>query len=229
MVELGLVPPKVARRAVRILVLTVRFATARRRATPPWSSPESDRSPHAPERGLSVFDRRGIGSRTRNLTQGTGKVRSSRDSWSDWPWIVGSGGPGRAQEAIKDRGHGRSDLHDGRVSRRLARSLAPRPRRRVGAATAPTRYLSGGRRKPPWPRTEVGEWSPRDEKSLYNWPGRENLQSRTSDGEQVVRLGPLAWLSNPRLAGSSHPAGASPAVPQGAWNALGRPRSRGLS
>src|SRR5262249_49575558 len=101
--------------------------------------------------------------------------------------------------------------------------------RRAGTVTAPTRYLSGGRREPPWPRTELGEWSPRDEKSLYNRPGREDLQSRTSDREQVVRLGPLARLSNPRIAGSSNPGGAPPAVPQGARNALGRPRGRGLS
>ena len=98
-----------------------------------------------------------------------------------------------------------------------------------GLSPRPTWFLSGGRRKPPWSRTKLGEWSPRDEKSFYNRPGRENLQSRASDRKQVVRLGPLAWLSHPRLAGSSHPAGASPAVPQGAWNALGRPRSRGLS
>src|SRR5262245_54831035 len=138
--------------------------------------------------------------------------------------------PGRARGTIKDGGRGRSDSLDGRLSRRLARAaLHASPHRRVGTVTAPTRYLSGGRRKPPWSRTELGEWSPRDEESLYNRPGRENLQGRAPDREQVVRLGPLAWLSNPRLTRSSHPTGTSPALPQGARDAPGRSRSRGLS
>ena len=98
----------------------------------------------------------------------------------------------------------------------------------TGTVTAPTRFLTGGRRKPPWSRTKLGEWSPRDEKGLYNRSGREDMQGRAPDRQQVVRLGPLARLSNPRLSGSPDSAGASPAVPQGAWNALGRSRGRGL-
>ena len=41
----------------------------------------------------------------------------------------------------------------------------------------------------------LGEWSPRDEKGVHNRPGRENLQSRTSDREQVVRLGLYGLLA----------------------------------
>ena len=228
MVELALAPPKVARRAVRILVLTVRFATSRRRATPPWvvrnrAVPRTHRSGGS----LCLI---GGESGSRPVTQRTGHGRVRR------PGIHGRIGRGSRDggRAVPGR---RS--RTGAGSERLARwpSLAATraqlvrrgPHRRAGTVTAPTWYLSGGRRKPPWSRTELGEWSPRDEKSVYNRSGREDLQSRTSDREQVVRLGPLAWISHPRLAGSSHPAGASPAVPQGAWNALGRPRSRGLS
>ncbi len=59
MVALSLAPPKVARRAVRILVLTVRSATARRRAsdTPLPGGQGLSRSPHAPERGATAIDR----------------------------------------------------------------------------------------------------------------------------------------------------------------------------
>src|SRR5262249_14744585 len=42
-----------------------------------------------------------------------------------------------------------------------------------------------------------GEWSPRYEKGVYNRSGREDLQGRAPDREQVVRLGPLAWISDP--------------------------------
>ena len=43
------------------------------------------------------------------------------------------------------------------------------------------------------------EWSPRYEKSVYYRSGREDLQSRAQDREQVVRLGPLAWISDSRV------------------------------
>ena len=176
-----------------------------------------------------MLDRRGVGfpSATQPTGDGTGQRARVRCR------AIGRGAGTTDRVAPGERSR------TGARSERLARwpSLArgpgalrvPDPHRRAGTVTAPTWFLSGGRRKPPWSRTELGEWSPRDEESVYNRPGREDLQSRTSDREQVVRLGPLAWISHPRLAGSSHPAGAPPAVPQGAWNALGRPGSRGLS
>ena len=70
MVELVLAPPKVPRRAVRILVVTVRFATARRRATAPWVAKGQTAS--RADRGgeVSVLDRRESG--CRSVTQFTG-------------------------------------------------------------------------------------------------------------------------------------------------------------
>ena len=231
MVGLPLAPPKVARRAVRILVLTVRFATARRRATPPCVAVRNRAVPRTHRSGeLSVLDRRGVGFPIRHSTHGERHGTSGPGFTVGLAADVGIGRTGRARETIKDGG-GVGATCTMAVSRGDSRASPRRagPHRRAGTVTAPTRFLSGGRRKPPWSRTELGEWSPRDEKSVYNRSGREDLQSRASDREQVVRLGPLAWISNPRLAGSSHPARASPAVPQGAWNALGRPRGRGLS
>ena len=230
MVGLPLAHPKVARCAVRILVLTVRFATSRRQATPPWSSSQPSRTPHAPERGLSRLDRSGgrvpqPGSPHTGQGHGTSVLRFTVRLGQGWR----DRGRGPRPGTIKDGGGvgANGTMASLAATRAVPGCAAASPPSRVCDRT--DKVPSGGRRKPPWPRTELGEWSPRDEKGLYNRTGGEDLQSRASDGEQVVRLGPLAWLSNPRLAGSSHPAGAPPAVPQGAWNALGRPRSRGLS
>ena len=73
------------------------------------------------------------------------------------------------------------------------------------------------------------EWSPRYEESFHNRPGREDLQSRAPDREQVVRLGPLARISDSRFPRPAYPSRASASVPQRARHAAGRLGGRSLS
>ena len=128
--------------------------------------------------------------------------------------------------AIKDWGHGRGDLHDGRLSRRSARNSSSR--RRGGPVTAPTRYLSGGRRKP---RGLAPQWA----------SGVLEMKKVFTTGQvaKICKVAPRTvskWFDSGRLRGYRIPGSQDRriprehlAVPQGAWNALGRPRSRGLS
>src|ERR1700719_2316954 len=78
MVELALAPLKVPRRAVRILVLTVRFATARRRATPPCWPRARPLSAHNRGGEVSVLGRSRVGLPIRHSTQGNGSGRLER-------------------------------------------------------------------------------------------------------------------------------------------------------
>ena len=99
MVELSLAPPKVARRAVRILVLTVRSATARRRATPPCleQGPEPFPARTGAGRSLCLI---GGESGSRSVTQLTGN---------------GSGPQGSHPRRVIGRwfGHGRTGSRPG--------------------------------------------------------------------------------------------------------------------
>jgi hypothetical protein len=173
MVGLALAPLKVPRRAVRILVLTVRSATARRRATPLGCR----RARPLPARSwggeVSVLDRSGVGFPIRHSLAGNGSGRlDTSHRLVRWfyrgghaaAWTGSSTGAGSERLARLPS-----------LAAAHSRCFAREPHRRAGTVTAPTWFLSGGRRKPPWSRTELGEWSPRDEKGLYNRPGRENL------------------------------------------------------
>jgi hypothetical protein len=116
-VELLLTPPKVARRAVRILVVTVRSATARRQATPPpWVA--QDRAASRADWGGKIFRtyRRESGSRSVTQLAGVGGVRtganrgaivaydSVRRGVSPWGRIKDGGGVGASFTIAVSRG-----------------------------------------------------------------------------------------------------------------------------
>src|SRR5690606_4311597 len=59
-----------------------------------------------------------------------------------------------ASDGDKERGRGRSVSRDRRASSRPAKLNGPnRGGDRIAMGAAPTWFSSGGRRKPPWPRT----------------------------------------------------------------------------
>ena len=184
MVGLALAPLKVPRRAVRILVVMVRSATARRIATPPRVASDSDHFPACTGAGRSSC-LTGVESDCRSVTQLTGTRQ----------WVPGEDPRLGRWLRPGDRCDLDTVKHEGgvgatcKIALSRGESFAPLAfvaLRRIGTITATTWFLSGGRRKPPWSRTKLGEWSPRDEESFHNRPGGENLQSRTSDRKQVV-------------------------------------------
>jgi len=175
-VEPLLTPSKVPRCADRILVVTVRSATARRRVTAPLSRAGPDRFPHRPGRedlpsliGGSRVPHPSLNS----PAQATFGPKRSGARYEPALMSRGAFCPGQVQ----GRGRGSERLARLPSLRWLSDASGDRSQnnRRAGTVTAPTWFLTGGRRKPPWSRTKLGEWSPRDEKGLYNWPGRENL------------------------------------------------------
>jgi hypothetical protein len=159
MAGLVLAPPKVARRAVRILVLTVRSATAGRRATPPclerdWAVLRTHRCGE-----LAVLDRRRVGFPSATQPTGDGTGRTVRSLGRAIGRGSGPGVTGSRPGTIKDGSEvGATGMMA--VSRGDPGALLVPDVRRAGSITAPTWFLSGGRRKPPWSRTELGEWSP---------------------------------------------------------------------
>ena len=105
MVGLPLAHPKVARCAVRILVLTVRFATARRQATPPWGSP-NQAVPRTHRSGGSL-DLIGVAVGFPNPARqalGKGPGQHSRDLRTDRSVSRGTTVSVRATGTIKDGG-----------------------------------------------------------------------------------------------------------------------------
>src|SRR5258708_3820578 len=136
------------------------------------------------------------------------------------------GGNGRAAGQVQER---RGATARVTLARGTTLAKAPGPCHRAWIDFALTWVEPEGRGNLRGLAPTKREWSPRYEEGVYNRSGGEDMQGRAPDREQVVRLGPLPWISYPRLAGPPYSPRASAPVPQRARHALGRPASRGLS